>query len=378
MAAAMTEAIRETTGPERNSRVVSSLRDSVEPRKRVDSTDDEILGLTTSAIKSPGDDEFIDSEADDSERVDTEDGDTGADVREATNEKAEAAETAETEALNTILAGNAELKSAWDDAKAYREVFESPEKAREAVTLLSDLDRMDALFFSSRASDHARLAESIAELDANAFASLAKSMANEAERRENKGSTSRSNVASNNGNTSQPKDSTARNSEESTLKSSQEAFLQTTNAATVQSVVDAIETQVERLLPEGASKTTKNRVTGEIYRELDAALRDNRQLAEQLRDALRSGSLDASHQRAIVTLITGRARQALPSVAKKVMDEWTSTALAANRNRRERQRTAEQRVDIAGSGGAGNDGLRGRSPRDVDYARLSDADILNL
>jgi hypothetical protein len=376
MASATTEAVRETTGPERSGKSGRSLRDPVEPQKPLDSTDDEILGLTTSTVKRVNDDELADSAPDDAEGLD---GDKNAakpdDVDEDAEEKAKAADA---EALNAILAGNAELKSAWDDAKAYREVFESPEKAREAVALLGDLDRMDAMFFSRRTSDHARLAESIADLDADAFASLAKSMANEAERREKNGNATGSNSVANTGQTPELKNMSVRNSEDGTLKSAQEAFLQTTNAATVQAVVDAIETQVERLLPEGASKTTRNRVTGEIYRELDAALRDNKQLAQQLREAFRSGSLDASHQRAIVTLITGRARQALPSVAKKVMDEWTSTALAANRSRRDRQRTAEQRVDIAGSGGAGHDGRHGRTPRDIDYSRLSDSDILNL
>jgi hypothetical protein len=61
-----------------------------------------------------------------------------------------------------------------------------------------------------------------------------------------------------------------------------------------------------------------------------------------------------------------------------VLNEWTSTIVSAANERRTRQRTAERRVDIAGSGGAGNDGRRSMSPRDLDYARLTDADILNL
>ena len=158
----------------------------------------------------------------------------------------------------------------------------------------------------------------------------------------------------------------------------QTEFFHATNAAAVESVLDAIESQVERLLPEGVSKTARNRVVGEIYRELDTTLRSNRQLAQQMRDAFRSGALDAEHQRAIVSLITGRARQALPGVAKRVLNEWTSTVVAANQDRRARQRAAERRVDIAGSGGAGNDGHRSMTPREIDYARMSDADILNL
>ena len=74
--------------------------------------------------------------------------------------------------------------------------------------------------------------------------------------------------------------------------------------------MEAIESQVERLLPDGISKSARNRVVGEIYRELDSTLRANRTLTQQMRDAFRSGALDANHQKAVVSLITGRARQA--------------------------------------------------------------------
>ena len=163
-----------------------------------------------------------------------------------------------------------------------------------------------------------------------------------------------------------------------TANESQLAFLHAANAAAVEGVVAAIESQVERLLPEGVAKNARTRVVGEIYRELDASLRSNPQFAAQLRDAFRSGSLDDGHQRANVSLLTGRARQALPGVAKRVLSEWTSTIVSAANERRTRQRTAERRIDIAGSSGAGNDGRRSMSPRDLDYARLTDADILNL
>jgi hypothetical protein len=170
----------------------------------------------------------------------------------------------------------------------------------------------------------------------------------------------------------------AANNAQSTANESQLAFLHSANAAAVEGVVAAIEAQVERLLPEGVPKNARTRVVGEIYRELDSSLRSNPQFAAQLRDAFRSGSLDDGHQRAIISLLTGRARQALPGVAKRVLSEWTSTIVSAANERRTRQRTAERRIDIAGSSGAGNDGRRSMTPRDLDYARLTDADILNL
>jgi hypothetical protein len=107
-------------------------------------------------------------------------------------------------------------------------------------------------------------------------------------------------------------------------------------------------------------------------------LGSNRQLAAQMREAFRSGALDADHQRAIISLITRRARHALPEVTKRVRKEWTSTPVAANQERRSRQRSAELRMDIAGSGAMVNNGRRPLSPRDLDYSRLSELDILNL
>ena len=61
-----------------------------------------------------------------------------------------------------------------------------------------------------------------------------------------------------------------------------------------------------------------------------------------------------------------------------MLNEWTSTVVAAHNDRRARQQAAERRVDIAGSGRAGNDASRSMAPRDIDYRRMSDSDSLNL
>ena len=338
------------------------------------------------------------------------------------------------ENLRAILDANPELRRDSQDAKAYREAFATPEDARSATALLADLNRMDSLFFSRRPEDHAELARSIASLDPAAFASLARAMAAQAatappshgrhsEDRSDAESLfvsigrpganpkrDRSSLSTNrdeeatlplvaqddgamgksvapNGETSPStvggrSSATPLRTQDSATPDAptptQTNFFHATNAAAVETVIDAIETQVERLLPDGVSKNARNRVVGEIYRELDSALRSNRQLTEQMRNAFRSGSLDAEHQRGIVSLIAGRARQALPGVAKRVLNEWTSTVVAANHDRRVRQRAAERRVDIAGSSGGGTESRRPTSPRDIDYARMSDGDILNL
>jgi len=306
-------------------------------------------------------------------------------------------EQIEPEHLRATLDANPELRDAWQEARAYRETFATPEEARAATASLGDLNRMDALFFSRRPEDHAELARAVSKLDPEAFASLARAMnalANDAARKPGdsaRTSGTRELFADRANRTEQPAQAQAQNQIQTqetnqgrqrdagaTLSPAQVEFFHSTNAAAVSSVVDAIESQVERLLPDGISKSARNRVVGEIYRELDTTLRGNRALGQQMRDAFRSGALDEEHQRAIVSLVTGRARQALPGVAKRVLNEWTSTVVSANHERRARQRTAERRVDIAGSGGAGNDGRRAVTSRDVDYKRMSDADILNL
>lgn len=324
-------------------------------------SDDEILGLgdrTRSRARS-GDSE----------------GEFGEDATTATDELLDAtagqdaddaAPSTEVDAYSHVFDANPELKRAWDDAQAYREVFATPEEARSATKTIADVRAMDALFFSKHAEDHAELAKMVAKLDPEAFASLAKAMdavAAGAKADERAGDQART------------VDANARRV--AGEAGTQEQFLQAANAEAVRGVIQGIEAQVERVLPHDAPRAARERVVGEIYRELDKTLQANPDFVKHVRNAVRSGKFDAGHQSAVVSLIVGRAKQSLPSVAKRVLNEWTSTILAANQDRRAKQRSAEGRVDIAGARG-GSDAKKARSPRDIDYNRMSDADILNL
>jgi hypothetical protein len=399
-------------------RVNSSARSAAEPaRVSSSATDDEILGLTTNvrrrdsrAVRSPteaarGEQDLDQFELDFASENRRRNGQTTNGVSSSASETRNAAQNgdaeisndpagaaaeavtaagiAEPEHLKAALEANPELRSAWLEAKAYRETFATPEAARAATGMLADLNRMDALFFSRRPEDHAKLARAVADLDPDAFASLARAMTQVSKTAgatfpaiaARSASTDRGAVPAAELGSFAPQQAV---SASAAVTPAQEQFFHSTNAAAVEGVLEAIEAQVERLLPEGISKSARNRVVGEIYRELDSTLRANRALTQQMRDAFRSGALDGSHQKAIVSLITGRARQALPGVAKRVLNEWTTTVVSANQQRRERQRTAERRVDIGGAGGAGNEGRHSMGPREINYARMSDADILNL
>lgn len=108
---------------------------------------------------------------------------TGSDARQNPERPQHGADydaNSEPENLRAVFEANPDLRRDWHDANAYREAFATPEDARAATALLSDLNRMDSLFFSNRAEDHAELARSIASLDPAAFASLARAMAAQA------------------------------------------------------------------------------------------------------------------------------------------------------------------------------------------------------
>jgi len=372
-------------------------------------TDDEILGIAPVAAPARANgsawDANLASGAEDAQ-VTGDDAGSDAGVQPDIDDTALATDAArENGALpdakvQAALDASPQLRRAWQDAQSYREVFATPEEARAATALLGDLNHMDALFFSQRPEDHAELARAVASLDPGAFASLAQAMnalaangahaaqfGNEQQiartasrgsenKRQDERAAEPAPFLQRERNDNVRADAPPRQSD--APSPAQMDFLHAANAAAVQGVLDAIETQVERLLPEGVSKTARNRVVGEIYRELDGSLAANRELGQQMRDAFRSGSLDAAHQRAVVTLVTGRARQALPGIAKRVLNEWTSTVVAANQDRLARQRAAAHRVDIAGSGRGGDSGRRPVGPRDIDYGRMSDSDILNL
>jgi hypothetical protein len=297
------------------------------------------------------------------------------------------------EEYRAIFASNPVLHEAWSTARAYREIFPDIDQAKavsklfptqadaeNAASELAELRRIDSLFVSNQSEGLIELAATVYRMNPQAFENLTRVMAGmiqatEPQRRREISSAEKGTAVI----ATDPRStSTTAQQHPGHNGNNQAGFLQATNAMVVDGVMDSIKSQVERLLPGNISSGARNRVIGEVYRELDSVLRSNGSLARQLREAYHSGSFDWNHQQAVASLLVGRARQALPSVAKKVISEWTSSVLAASSERLARQRAGERRVDIANAGPAGSEARRPLSPRDVDYNRLSDADILNL
>ena len=360
-------------------------------------SDDEILGIVTPRVMRrsaavPDATGFAEDASDGYGAADGRGGDRGG--SDGNSEDAAATDRDVRVPLDTLVDASPELKkiveehpefrAALSEASAYREVFETPEAAKSANAVVADVNRLDALFFSRKPEDHVELARAVEALDRDAFVMLAKSMGELAAQRATEGNRpdaarrAESRTASIETARSQAAESSVGQGQGGAVNSGQREFIQATNAAAVESVVREIEAQVGKLLPEGIAKTARNRVVGEIYRELDAVLQGNRALTQQVQEAFRTGRMDTEHQKALVGLISARAKQALPAVAKRVMNEWTNTIVTVNQERRTRQRNAERRVDIAGTGGGASGQRRGMTARDIDYRRMSDADILNL
>ena len=172
----MTIAAARTSETETTHRARVPEGSRVEPNRRVveNRSDDEILGLLDEPRHkgSDGADGLSDELSED--QSSTVDGDT-ADAIEGSPQE-DLNEDTEPEALREIFDAKPELRQAWQDAREYREVFATPTEARRATALIGDLNRLDALFFSSRIEDQAELAKSIATLDPKAFASFAKAI----------------------------------------------------------------------------------------------------------------------------------------------------------------------------------------------------------
>jgi len=353
----------------------SSAASSSAPRAARPS-DDEILGL----VAAPASNALADS------------GSGTADAP-STSPSTDAA-SAEPENFRAIFKANPSLRDAWRDAQAYRELFPDVQAAREIQKLfptagdaraasvqLADLAKLDTLFFSNRPEAHAELAAAVYRLNPAAFRNLARMMQAVATDSADPGNAAnRANANSNSADApraSHPDATWQADQQAERAAAAQASFFHETNAAAVTGVIDAIHAQVDRLLPEGTTERARQRVVGEIYREIDSSLRSNPTFGQQLRQAFRAGNFSPENQRAIAGMVVARARQALPGIAKKVINEWTAGVVAQSSSRSQRQRSAERRVDIAG-GSPGSSGRRALSPRDIDYRKLSDADILNL
>jgi len=133
-------------------------------------------------------------------------------------------------------------------------------------------------------------------------------------------------------------------------------------------------------------------LNGAIRQDVEAALKGDRQLSEQVAQILSGRRLDNETRAQVVRLIGERAQQLVPVAAKRVLSDWTQTTLAAHRGNAARGDAASTRREVAPASlpagpTAGPNRAHTKEPnrsasrsdsRRVDYGKLSDDQILDL
>ena len=156
------------------------------------------------------------------------------------------------------------------------------------------------------------------------------------------------------------------------------AFESATNDDVARSTREAIERTLSSTLPEGIGEGARRRIGDDIFQELHATLSADRELSRQVGEILRGWHFDGASRQQIVSLISSRARGAMPEVARRVVSEWTSSVLASDRARAARVDAAASRRDITGGRVPDTIPASGLLPRKIDYSKMSDEQILDL
>jgi hypothetical protein len=184
------------------------------------------------------------------------------------------------------------------------------------------------------------------------------------------------------------------------------AFEKAANVDLERSVGASIERTLEQALPNlrRDGKTAgvvpqhaaplQARLSTAIRQDVEAALKGDRQLGEQVAQILSSKRLDNETRAQVVRLIGERAQQLVPVAAKRVLNDWTQTTLAAHRGNSSRADAASTRREVTPASdepsrdlGANKPGAPSRATRTdvsrtqsgrIDYRKLSDEQILDL
>jgi hypothetical protein len=295
------------------------------------------------------------------------------------------------------------VQQARNDATAYREIFARPEDARAAADRARTLDEIDAAFYG-------RAGNSLEQTSA-ARTQLAQRMMQEdpAGFREMVFAGLRVLESSGNGAHSGPRledprqtpgalRSTPRNSFAPDAQiEAYRAFEQSANQELERSVGGAIERALSQALPNVKSGNEsgiagprsivplQERLRSAIREDIESSLTGDRQLGEQVSQVLSSRRFDDATRAQVVRLINDRAQQLVPVAAKRVINEWTQTTLAAHRAKAQKAQGAAERADLtpAGSAAAARAGSSETArptsrPGRVDYNKLSDEQILDL
>jgi hypothetical protein len=298
------------------------------------------------------------------------------------------------------------MQQARQEAAAYREVFARPEEARAAADRARLLDDIDRAYFAGDAQQRSRLAAVMLREDPAAFGEMVFAGLRALEEAGKQGNRE-GNAASSQTMQAAQGESSASNREarnpspgshtpDSEQLAAYASFERAANQELEQSVGGAIERTLDQALPNANradSVAMKGRLAATIRQDIEKALQDDRQLGQQVAQILSARKLNDESRAQVVRLIGERARQLVPGAAKRVLQDWTQTTLAAHRSRTNQNEAATTRSDLTPASGDARssrtetaDGSRlstrnenrGSNEKKVDYRKLSDDQILNL
>jgi hypothetical protein len=139
--------------------------------------------------------------------------------------------------------------------------------------------------------------------------------------------------------------------------------------------------------PDPTTMPLRERLAASVRQDVEAALKGDRQLGEQIAQILAAKRFDDSTRAQVVRLINDRAQQLVPGAARLVIGEWTSATLATHGAKSERSAAASSRREVAAASSASSTQAQHAAPlqrgavprpRGVDYRKLSDEQILDL
>jgi hypothetical protein len=125
---------------------------------------------------------------------------------------------------------------------------------------------------------------------------------------------------------------------------------------------------LEKAVPT-ASQRARDKMVGEVVNAINQSLASSPAFMAQLNQLKASGQMQEA-----ANFVIARAKQLLPQAGRRILNEWTTEILAANKTTVQKKAAAAQSRD-AGAGGAPG-GASGGKPGKVDYSKMSDADIL--
>jgi hypothetical protein len=304
-------------------------------------------------------------------------------------------------------------QKAQQEAAAYREVFAKPEEARSAAERARVLDDIDRAYFGATGNSaeqtsaaRAQLAQMMLHDNPAAFREMVFAGLRALEAAGKQGSTEPGNVhATTGGNettihagqqSSQDSSAADRDDMRNAQFTAYAAFEKAANQELEQSVGRVIANALGQALPHAGTSDgggLKEKLGAAIRQEVEKALQGDRQLGEQIGQILSERRFDGETRAQVVRLIDERARQLVPGAAKRVLQDWTQTTLAAHRSRTRQNETAAARSDLAPANSAASnppprsaktsrdsarsDNSSGKNTK-VDYRKLSDEQILNL